>query len=191
MVSSRTEAGSGALQHHPKPVIALHWLTAFLLLAVFALVLLHEAFDSRALRAALLQGHRGLGLLVWLLAAARLVVRGRVGLHAPSPASPRASRLASLAVQALMYALLLGLPLLGWLLTNARGQPVVLPTGWALPSLMARDLDWADTLESVHAAAAWALSALVGLHMVAALWHHHVRRDRVLVAMLPGLRPRA
>jgi cytochrome b561 len=87
-----------------------------------------------------------------------------------------------------MYTLLLSLPVLGWLLTNARGQPVSLPLFGSLPLLTDRDLDLADTLELVHTWAAWALLAL---HGAAAAWHHHVRRDGVLAAMWPGLRAKA
>jgi cytochrome b561 len=32
------------------------------------------------------------------------------------------------------------------------------------------------------------LAGLIGLHAAAALWHHHVRKDGVLLAMLPVVR---
>jgi hypothetical protein len=54
-----------------------------------------------------------------------------------------------------------------------------------MPSLVAPDPDVADALVDFHAWGAWALFALVGAHAGAALWHHFVRRDGVLAAMLP------
>lgn len=191
MSDSETARPPTAAPRQAPAVIAAHWATAFLLLAVFALVLVHDRFDDTLWRQALMQGHRWAGLMVWALAVVRLFIRGRVGLRDDVATLSTAQRLAALAVQGLMYALLLGLPLLGWLLTNARGQPVVLPGGWPLPVLLTRDLDLADTLEQVHAVAAWGLAALAGLHMAAAIWHHRVRRDALLVAMWPGLRQRA
>jgi cytochrome b561 len=41
---------------------------------------------------------------------------------------------------------------------------------------------------AAHELVAYLLLALVALHAVAALFHHFVRRDNVLNAMLPGRR---
>lgn len=184
-------AARPATPAHPRPMILAHWATAALLVALFALALLHNTLDDQALRSAVLQLHRGLGLLAWTLAVLRLLLRTRWRMADTGAPVPALQRGVSLAVQALLYALLLGLPLLGVLLTNARGLPVALPGLGALPLLTGRDLDLADTLEAWHANAAWALAVLVALHLAAAVWHHRVRRDQVLVAMWPGLRPRA
>ena len=188
MPPTLSDKSSDPAVRHPSPVIALHWTAAALLLAVFGLVLAHDAVAQAPWHQALLQMHRWAGLLLWLIAVIRLVVRLRLGL-APSTADvPRLQRLAALAVQALLLGLLLSLPLLGWALTNARGAPVLLPGGWPLPLLLGRDLDLADTLEEVHGLAAWTLLGAVGLHATAAVWHHRVRRDQVLLAMWPWLR---
>ena len=40
--------------------------------------------------------------------------------------------------------------------------------------------------EEIHSFLAYALFGLAGLHAAGALWHHFVRRDRVLMRMLPG-----
>jgi cytochrome b561 len=175
---------------HPRPLIASHWATVLLLLAVFGLALARELVEDKATRDALLQWHRQCGLAAGLLTLLRLQLRTRWPLAPTGEAAGAWQQRAAWAVHVLMYALLLALPLLGWLLTNARGQGVRLPLLGALPVLLQRDLDLADQLEDWHGAAGWALAALVALHMAAALWHHWVRRDRVLAAMWPGLRPR-
>jgi cytochrome b561 len=56
---------------------------------------------------------------------------------------------------------------------------------------VADDPDLADVLTDWHAWAAWGLLALLAAHIAAALWHHWVRRDGVLAAMLPLLRQRS
>ena len=132
----------------------------------------------------------GGGLLIGWATIFRLGMRTRLPLADATPELPlwqhRASRLSQLA----MYLLLLSLPVLGWLLTNARGQPVVLPGLGSLPVLLERDLDVADTLQLVHTWTAWILVSMVALHVGAAVWHHRIRRDGVLTAMWPGLRSR-
>ena len=171
----------------PAVIRSLHWLTLLMLLAVFGLVLAHEALDAKTWRQLTLDLHRSLGLMVWVLAGLRLVVRSRVPMRPAQPPAPRWQRWAASATHGLMYALLVALPLLGWALSSARGQAVWLPLLGHLPTWPARDLDLADTLEAVHGTAAWLLAGLVASHAAIAIWHHRVRRDGVLQAMLPSL----
>ena len=90
------------------------------------------------------------------------------------------------ATHLLIYGLLLALPLVGWARMSAHEMELSLFGLTTLPPLVQEDSDFADTLGNVHVGLAWGLLALVLAHAVAALWHHHVRRDGVLRAMLPG-----
>jgi cytochrome b561 len=87
-----------------------------------------------------------------------------------------------------LYAFLIALPLLGWAATSAKGVTLRLFALAPLPGLVAPDPDLADALVDYHMWGAWALLALVAAHAFAALWHHFVRRDGVLAAMLPNSR---
>ena len=175
---------------HPRLVIVAHWATALALVLVFTLVLSRELIDEKVWRLLLLQGHRVAGLTVWLFALTRLVLRSRLPLANSKGGLAWPQRFASQATQVLLYACLLSLPVLGWLLTNARGQVVDLPLLRSLPVLLDRDLDLADDLESWHSTLASVMVGLVSLHGAAAVWHHRIRRDGVLMAMWPGLRRR-
>ena len=173
--------------HHPL-IIALHWFTLAALLMGVAAILLREAAEGRALRLELLNLHRSVGLLVLIVTGARLTLRSKLG----RPARIHdfhwmMQRMAALS-HAMFYLLLIALPVLGWTLTNARGQSAQLFGLIPLPTLVASNPDWADTLADFHEWAAWALLALVVSHAGAALWHHHVRRDHVLKSMLPKRR---
>jgi cytochrome b561 len=173
-----------AARRQPVPVMLMHWGTLAAIVLVVGFILIREGFDERALRSSLLGLHRSIGLLVFLAAIVRLALRGRYTLVSPPEMAPL-TRLAAGATHVLLYALLLGLPLIGWALTNAGGHRAAL-FGFALPALIGPDEDLADLLGEVHEGAAWALFALVALHVAAALYHHFVRRDEVLVAMLPA-----
>ncbi|UIE44950.1 hypothetical protein FICKIIDM_04094 [Xanthomonas citri pv. punicae] len=72
-----------------------------------------------------------------------------------------------------------------WSLSSAYGKQVYF-FGIPLPALVAPDGDLGDTLGTWHLNAAWALLALVLLHIGAALWHHLVLRDGLLRRVLPG-----
>jgi len=187
MTPSSVPAAAAHPAAHPTAVRALHWLTLLVLLLSFGAVLAREGLEAKVLRQWTLDLHRYVGLLAWGLACARLLVRSRKPLANTTQGAPAWQRWAAAAMHGLLYLLLLGLPLLGLALTNARGQAVVLPLLGALPAWPAKDLDLADTLQDWHGMAAWSLAAMVGAHAAIALWHHHVLRDGVLAAMLPGL----
>ena len=172
-------------QRHSRATVFLHWSTLLLIVLSGAAVFGRELVDDKAVQGLLMNLHRQAGLLVFSVLLLRLAVR-------VWPATPRVDhhlpffmRLMALASHGLIYLLLAGLPLIGWALSNARGVDVAF-LGWIpLPGLVNTDPDLADTLADVHEWAAWSLYALVALHAGAALWHHYVRRDQVLRAMLP------
>jgi cytochrome b561 len=85
----------------------------------------------------------------------------------------------------LLYLLLLAQPGLGLLQTNARGQQVDFLFLIRLPPVVGADRPLARQLHELHELAANALLILIGMHAAAALFHHFVRRDDVLNAMLP------
>lgn len=175
----------------PKPVLALHWFSALAIALVLALIWLRILVDEdNPLHATLLGMHRQLGLLVLLLWATRLAVRWHQRHRLPREPLPAPLRLAAGAAHLALYALLCAIPLLGWSMTGARGQAVTLPGSLALPALVGADPDLADTLQDWHQWAAWTLLAMVAMHVLAALWHHWVRRDGVLASMLPLVRRR-
>jgi cytochrome b561 len=150
-------------------------------------ILLREALDDKAWRQWTMLWHQWMGLSLWLLAVVRLAVRSQRPLAITHRAAPLWQELASATAHGLMYILLLVLPVLGWLLTNARGHPLDLPFVGMSGAWPEKSVDLAETLEIWHTTIAWTLAALVGMHGAAALWHHVVKRDGVLIAMLPWL----
>lgn len=177
-------------RRQPRAIILLHWGTLALILAAVTVVLLREVFDDRVVRLALLNLHRDVGLLVLAATALRLAARLR---HARLPAGddPWPLRLAAAGVHLALYLLLGAQPLLGWALSDARGQHHALFGVLPLPVLSGADTDLADILADWHEGVAWGMAALVALHAAAALWHHYVRGDEVLRAMLPSAEPGA
>ncbi len=171
----------------PNAMRVLHWLTVLCLAMAATLILLRAELDGRALRQWLLEGHRHFGLLVLVLFALRIGLRLRLRRLPPGPPASLPMRLAAGATHVAMYGLMLALPLLGWSLSSAYGKQVYF-FGIPLPALVAPDGDLGDTLGTWHLNAAWALLALVLLHIGAALWHHLVLRDGLLRRVLPGKR---
>jgi cytochrome b561 len=76
------------------------------------------------------------------------------------------------------------MPVLGWLVLSASGKPIPF-FGVELPALLAQNKDLASQLKEVHETMGTIGYFLIGLHAVAALFHHYIVRDNTLVRMLP------
>jgi cytochrome b561 len=164
----------------------MHWLTAGLMLSAFVLAFSIDLATSRAAHIAFLQLHRSVGLTIWLLTLFRLAWRN----FAKYPDWPsdmsQAMRLAAVASEYALYALLLAQPVLGVLQTNAHGDYVSLFFIGQLPALIEKNRPLAQQLLAAHKAVGFSLLGLIALHVSAALFHHFWRRDDTLTAMLPA-----
>lgn len=168
------------------PSIALHWIMLVLLVAVYLCMELSGEFPKGSdTRNALKTWHYMLGLSVFVLVWFRLAIDLRSSKPAITPAPPGwQTRLAQL-VQIGLYGLMIGMPLLGWLMLSAGGQAIPF-FGLQLPALIAENKDTASLIKDIHETGATAGYLLVSLHAGAALFHHYFLRDNTLRRMLPG-----
>jgi cytochrome b561 len=172
-------------QKQAPAIILLHWITVAAVVVVVAAFYLRELTEDKWLRQMLIDVHRQLGVLVLLGLALRLAVRYAKGFTDYAGEMHTLLRWAALLTHIALYAALLAIPLLGWAASNAHDIKLNLLGVIPLPSLVKADSDFADTLDDYHKWAAWAAGVLVLMHAAAALWHHYVRKDAVLTAMLP------
>jgi cytochrome b561 len=128
--------------------------------------------------------HKSIGLTLLGLAVLRLLWRLTEGRPTPAP-MPAWQKRASAATQALLYALMLAIPLSGWLYNSAAGFPLQWFRLVNLPALAAADPALKALAHRLHVTGVVLLAVLVVLHAAAALKHHLVNHDRTLVAMLP------
>ena len=167
----------------------LHWgMAAMVLAMLFVGVVM---VSSMTLRPALLSLHRPLGVAILLLAVGRLANRLR---HPPPPLPadlPWIQAMAAHASHWLLYAMLFAMPLVGWAMVSAAGNPVLLWPGLTLPAIAPHDPAVYSLLRGAHAWLARLLFGLVLLHLAAALFHAWVRKDGVFESMArsgaPGL----
>ncbi len=169
--------------------IALHWLTAALIVVnvLLGLSMVPLPISPRKLQWYL--WHKSIGATVFLLTCARLAWRW----YRPAPppvAMPRWQRRSAAAAHALLYVLMLLVPLSGWVYSSATGVQVIYLGLFPLPDLVSKDKELAAVLRATHLTLNFALFALICVHIAAALKHHLSDRDTVLTRMLPMLRPK-
>lgn len=166
---------------------ALHWLTVAALCLLLPCVWVAENFPPGPVRVLWYLGHESLGICVFLLVLIRLTWRWR---HRP-PAYPRGTGRVTAVLAALnhglLYAVLLVMPVTGYLMAG-NGQDVPWFRVFNLPGFP-HDEALGKLGDTIHVCCQFALYALVGLHVLATVWHVAVRRDGMLERMLPPQRP--
>lgn len=170
--------------------MALHWLVFVLIAGGFALAVYMTDLPLSPLKLKYYSWHKWLGLSVFLFALVRLAWRLS---HAAPPlpaAMPAWQRNAANVSHALLYVLILVIPLSGWLYSSAAGVPTVYFGLLQLPDLVTRDKALAELLKSVHLTLNYTLLALVAVHAGAAIKHHFIDGDDVLSRILPFAKPR-
>ena len=164
---------------------ALHWAMAALILAQIALGLTAVGWHLSPTKIQLFFWHKSTGMLILALLALRLAWR----LVNPTPALPAGTpaweRAAARASHALLYFLMVALPVTGWIVNSAANIPFRIFYLVPLPALVAPDKALADGVALVHRGLFVLLAIVLVAHVAAALRHHFVKRNDILVRMLP------
>ncbi len=170
---------------YTRTAIFLHWLVGLGLIGTFTLGLYMEGLPLSPDKLKLYSWHKWAGISLLALAVVRLAWR----LSHPAPALPSGTsplaRLAAHAGHGLLYALMLAIPLSGWLMSSAQGFSVVWFGVLPLPDLVAKDKALGEVLGSAHVVLNYTLLLTVVGHVGAALQHHFVKKDVVMARMLP------
>ncbi|MDO8890247.1 MAG: cytochrome b [Sulfurimicrobium sp.] len=172
---------------YTQTAIALHWLTALLVVAAFPLGVYMADLALSPLKLKLISYHKWLGVTVFLLILLRLAWRVS---HVPPPlpdSMPLWQRHAANGLHLLLYLLLFAIPLTGWLMSSAKGFQTVYLGVLPLPDLIGKDKALGDVLRQVHEMLNMTLLVLLLAHVAAALKHHFIERDGILARMLPFL----
>lgn len=164
----------GNAQRFGLPARVFHWLTPLLLLGSFGLIFSVSWLPAGPDRVSVVRLHRTIGIIVLSLTLLRLL--WRMADRHPAALGPRASRLLARLVHGAFYGLLLCTPVLGWSYTNARGH-VLYVFGQPPPSLIFKDEYFSRLAISWHEWCAYTLLGLIGLHVLAALWHQFWLKD--------------
>jgi cytochrome b561 len=182
---------NSVLRYHAGSIL-LHWLVALFLIANLVLGLLLDEFKGPDKFTAF-QLHKSLGITVLLLSVLRLV--WRLVNKAPPDLASMASweRIVAKITHVLFYALMIGIPFTGWMIVSA--SPFNLPTvlfgviPWPhLPFLQGFENQkaLAHQIGDVHELLAYAFIVLFFLHIGAALRHHFMIKDEVVLRMTPS-----
>lgn len=181
-----TSALKNQPNHYASALVWCHWLTLAVIVAVYVLINLHDAAPKGSdFRALMKHWHYIAGLSVLLLVTVRLWMKYLAGSNpAIDPRPAPYLLLGSKLMHLLLYAFLIGMPLLGWVAISAGDKVIPLH----LPALIAVDLDFYKELKGIHKTIGTLGYWLIGLHAALALLHHYWLNDNTLRRMLPNWR---
>ena len=179
-----------AVSRYTTTAIVLHWVLGLALVGLFGMGLYMADLPFSPQRLKLYNWHKWAGVTVLFLSVLRLV--WRLTHRAPplptrmAAAMPPWQHSAYHATHVALYALFFIVPLVGWAYSSAAGFPVVLFGVLPLPDWVSADKALAELIKPWHEISAFALAALVLLHVAAALKHHFIDKDALLDRMRPG-----
>jgi cytochrome b561 len=186
VVLERAEGPAVMIPAYTVTARVLHWTTAFLILLMIPLGIVIANDLGGTAQDFLYDLHRSLGVTVIPLVILRIIYRWRhPSLPLPEDIVPM-QRIAAEATHWALYALLIVQPFSGWIATSAYRAPVVVFGWFELPPIWPQDRALSERLFYFHALIGIAIACLVTAHIGAALYHHFVRRDRVLLRMISG-----
>ena len=164
--------------------ITFHWLLALAIVGSFCVGLYMSDLPMSPARLKLFNWHKWAGITILALSAVRLLWRlaHRPPVDVPMPLWQRR---AAHATHIVLYGLFFIVPLAGWAYSSAAGFPVVVFGVIPLPDFVPVDKALAEVLKSRHQMLAFALAAVVLLHIAAALKHQFLDRDGLLQRMWP------
>ncbi len=170
-------------RYHPIAML-LHWVMAIAIIGSFCMGLYMTDLPFSPQRLKLYNWHKWAGVTILTLAALRLLWRLT---HRPpaDPPMPVWQRAAAHATHTLLYVLFFAIPLVGWAYSSAAGFPIVWFGVLPLPDFVPVNKELAEAIKPWHGWLAYALAALVLVHIAGALKHQIIDRDGLLSRMLP------
>ena len=179
---------------YSKVAIVLHWLIALLIIGQLAGGKIMVAMDGSQLKFEIFQLHKSFGLIILLLSVLRLL--WRMTHKAPSLPEhmPKHEQLAAKVSHFGFYALMIGIPLMGWAMVSA--APIKITTKifktikWPDMPFIERSEGLETFFSNAHELMAGLIFVLLLIHVGAALKHHYKDNDDVLTRMVPRLKPR-
>jgi len=174
----------GSELHYNRVARGLHWTIGILIILNLAFGILHDPLEDIV---ALMPIHKSIGFTVLGLTVFRLVWRIAKPGPALPPEMPGWERLASHLTHWAFYALMFILPLSGWIFSSAGKWPLPFYGLFEIPKLAVdKSMPIVDIAHEAHEILGFAWIALILLHVGAALRHHFILKDNVLIRMWRG-----
>jgi cytochrome b561 len=176
----------GTVQGYTLIARVLHWTTAVLVLIMVPIGVAMANADFGPAQDTLYHLHRSIGMLLLPIVVVRIIWRF---LQPPPPLPddiPAIQQVAAHMTHWALYALLIVQPVMGWIATSAYRAPILFFWLFEVPPIWPVDQPFSERVFALHRWIGIAIGLLLCAHVGAALFHHFVLKDRVLMRMVNG-----
>jgi cytochrome b561 len=181
-----TMTGLGRDEGYTLTARLLHWVTAAIVIGMIPVGVYMANASPGPTQDLLFHLHRSFGVVLLPIVIVRLIYRLA---HPPPPLPqdiPTIQRGAAHAVHWALYALLIVQPIVGWIATSAYRAPILVFWAFELPPIWPVDRAFSERMFLVHRVFGFVIAILALMHIAAALYHHFVRKDALLMRMVRG-----
>lgn len=173
-------------EHYGIVAQGFHWLIVLLIIVQYQLGEIAHDLPPGIDKLIMMSRHKSLGITILALALMRIGWRLFNARPAPPPGAHVALKLAGSATHFALYALLILLPVTGWLASSAANSPVSWWGMLTLPDFITPSEARFEFIGELHEVLTRLLVIIALIHTLAALVHHFIFKDSVLRRMLPG-----
>jgi cytochrome b561 len=166
--------------------IILHWVMALLIFVTWSIAIAVADLPLSPARITGLSWHKWLGVSIFFLVILRLLWRATHPVPVLKLVMPLWQKRAMQLTHVVLYLLMILIPIVGWLMSSAKGYTVNYFGLFELPDLVDKDKALGHQLKEIHELLANGLMVLVGLHILAALKHQYVDKDGLIGRMTFG-----
>lgn len=184
-IKTKTFRIKNSTTHYGLLNVSIHWLTVLLIGILFPLGLIMvdlSYYDSGYKTYPHI--HKSLGLILLGITLFRILWVYVISKPPQALAQPRLLALLAKLVHYLLYLCLLAILVSGYLISTADGRGIDVFNWFTLPALLTPFDGQADLAGEIHKIAAWVLMSLITLHVMGALKHHVINKDRTLLRIL-------
>jgi cytochrome b561 len=186
MTTTMAPTAPGVASAYTVTARVLHWIMAVLVLIMIPLGIVIANEWGGPWQERLYNLHRSIGATLIPIVLLRLIWRLT---HPPAPLPadmPPMQQVAAHATHWMLYGLLVVQPIVGWIATSAYRAPIPVYGLFELPPIWPKNTPLSEQLFWVHGWLGVTIGIVASVHIGAALYHHFVRKDRVLMRMISG-----
>lgn len=162
-----------------------HWITALLIFASFITGLLWWLRHYTGVGVGVISNHKTVGLCILVLVIARILWRLVVSLPRSHHSLSKSQQVFIKISHRIIILLMLVMPISGWMMSTAAGYKTNIYVAKIAMPFVEKNKSLVVLTSDIHHYASWVLLMLVFIHIYMAFWHHFIRKDPVLLRMLP------
>lgn len=162
----------------------LHWIVGLLIISMVIVGFTMTSMAPSPEKFELYKMHKAFGVITLFLVIIRILWRITNTYVQVAAGVSTTLRWAAKVIHLLLYILMLIMPISGVLMSRLSGYPISVFEIFTIPAASEKNPEFAKFFHDIHEYAALGLVILITIHILAAFYHHFIRRDNTLTRII-------